>query len=276
MTGKVINALNGGGASGITVRAYAGLNAAPSPRRPEVQAVAATTTGTGGVYTFAGLAAGAYTFQFSAPGYSENITVGSAVGGQTQTVPDVLLPPAAAGSGLVVVLTWGASGTGVPADLDAHVTGPDGSGSRFHVYAGSRAFVFSGDTIAALELDDVSYSGPEVVTLRPTAPPGVYRYYVHNYSGRTETTSLALADSAKARVDVYQNNRVIATFFPPPNAAGTLWKVFEFDGARLFPANVIGNPTDTSGATLPMVVGDEASQDFSRVSTAIRVLRKGS
>jgi len=275
ITGKVINAITGGGASGITVRVYSGLNAAPTPRRPGAQPVATTTSASGGTYTVAGLPAGAYTLQFSATGYSENITVGSAVGGQTRTLSDVLLPPASAGAGLVVVLTWGANAPNVPADLDAHVTGPDGTNPRFHVYSGSRAFVASGDTIAALELDDQSFIGPEVITVRATAAPGVYRYYVHNYSGRDATTGRALADSSQARVDVYQDSRVIATFFPPAGAMGTLWKVFEFDGARVFPVNVIGNPIDTSGATLPMIVGDEAALDYSRISAAIHALRKG-
>lgn len=276
VTGKVVNALNGGGISGITVRAYSGLNAAPSPRRPSVEVVATTTSGSGGVYSFTGLPAGAFTLHFSGTGYSENITLGSAVGGQTETLTDVLLPPAAAGAGLVVVLTWGPNATNVPADLDAHVTGPDGAGSRFHVYSGNRAFISSPDTIAALELDDRSFGGPEVLTLRASAAPGVYRFYVHNYSGRAATTGKALSDSSAARVDVYQNSRVIGTFFPPANTAGTLWKVFDFDGARLFPANLIGNPDDTSGATLPMIVGDSDLADVARVSAAIRAIRKGS
>jgi uncharacterized protein YjdB len=275
ITGKVLNALSGGGASGITVRAYAGLNAAPSPRRPNAQPVATTTSGSGGVYTFSGLPAGAYTLLFSATGYSENITLASAVSGQVETAPDLILPPASVGAGLVAVLTWGPSLTNVPADLDAHVTGPDGGGSRFHVYTGNRAFVSSPDTIAALELDDQSYGGPEVVTIRASAAPGVYRFYVHNYSGRTVTTGKALSDSSAARVDLYQNNRVIGTFFPPANTAGTLWKVFEYDGARVIPVNLIDNPTDVSGATLPRIVGDEAAADYTRISAAIRALRKG-
>jgi hypothetical protein len=174
-----------------------------------------------------------------------------------------------------VVLTWGANATNVPADLDAHVTGPNGGSPRFHVYTGARAFVASGDTIAALELDDQSFSGPEVVTIRANAAPGAYRYYVHNYSGREQTGGKALADSSQARVDVYQDSRVVATFFPPAGQAGTLWKVFEFDGARVFPVNTISNPEDTSGATLSRIMGDEAALDYSRVSAAIRALRKG-
>lgn len=275
LTGKVVNALSGGGIGGVTVKAYAGINAAPSPRRPDASPVATTTSASGGVYTFSGLAAGLYTLHFSATGYSENISIGSSVGGQTETVRDVLLPPASAGAGLVIVLTWASSGTNVPPDLDAHATGPDGSGNRFHVYTGNRAFVSAPDTIAALELDDTSFGGPEVITIRASAAPGAYRFYVHNYSGRDATTGKALADSADARVDVYQDNRVIGTFFPPANAAGTLWKVFEFDGARLFPVNQIGNPTDTTGATLPMILGDSIEADVARISSAVQAIRKG-
>lgn len=276
LTGKVVNALSGGGIGGVTVKAYAGINAAPSPRRPDASPVATTTSVSGGVYTFSGLAAGLYTLHFSATGYSGNVSIGSSVGGQTETVRDVLLPPASAGAGLVIVLTWAPSGTNVPPDLDAHATGPDGTASgRFHVYTANRAFVSGPDSVAVLELDDTSFGGPEVITIRATAAPGIYRFYVHNYSGQTATTSKALSDSADARVDVYQDNRVIGTFFPPANTAGTLWKVFEFDGARLFPVNQIGNPTDTSGATLPMIIGDSIEADVARISSAIQALRKG-
>jgi len=274
LAGKVVNALNGSGISGVTVKAYKGLNAAPSAKRPNPEVVATTTTNSTGNYSFT-LGSGVYTLLFTATGYSENITFGSVVSGQTETLSNVLLPPASAGAGLVVVLTWAPSGTNVPPDLDAHATGPDGSGSRFHVYTGNRAFVSAPDTIAALELDDTSFGGPEVITIRATAAPGTYRFYVHNFSGQTATTSKALSDSADARVDVYQDNRVIGTFFPPANTAGTLWKVFEFDGARLFPVNQIGNPTDTTGATLPMIIGDSIEADVARISSAIQAIRKG-
>ena len=275
LAGKVVNALSGSGISGVTVKAYKGLNAAPSPKRPNPEVVATTTTNSTGNYSFT-LGSGVYTLHFTATGYSENITFGSVVSGQTETLTNVLLPPASAGAGLVVVLTWAPSGTNVPPDLDAHATGPDGTTTgRFHVYTANTAFVSGPDSIAVLELDDTSFGGPEVITIRATAAPGTYRFYVHNYSGRAGTTSKALSDSADARVDVYQDNRVIGTFFPPANTAGTLWKVFEFDGARLFPVNQIGNPADTSGATLPMIIGDSIEADVARISSAIQAIRKG-
>ena len=271
MTGQVVNALSGSGVSGVTVKAYAGLNAAPSPRRPEVAHIATTTTNSSGFYTFSNIAAGAYTLLFSATGYSENITLGTASPGMTETLSNVLLPPASAGAGLVVVLTWGQSGTNVAQDLDLHVTGPKTAPDtgRFHVYNGSRSYVTAGDTIAALELDDVSYAGPEVITLRASAAPGSYKFYVHNYSGRTVPTSRSLADSSSARIDVYQDNRVVATFFPPAGVAGTLWKVFEFDGARVFPVNAIAPQEDATA--LPMIIGADASDG----SDVTRVLRAG-
>lgn len=270
VTGKVVNALSGSGIQGITVKAYSGLNAAPSPKRPNVQPVATVSSNSSGIYTFTGLPAGAYTLHFSGTGYSENITIGSAIGGQTETLSNVLLPPASAGAGLVIVLTWGESATNVPADLDAHVTGPRAQPDtgRFHVYNAARAYVSGPDTIAALELDDQSYRGPEVVTLRSSAAPGAYRFYVHNYSGRTVGSSRSLADSSHARVDVYQDNRVVGTFFPPAGQQGTLWKVFEFDGARLFPVNVITHQENATA--LPMIVGPGASDasDVTRVLNA--------
>lgn len=273
VTGKVLNALNQQPVSGITVKAYAGLNAAPSPKRPDPAVVATASTNASGTYTFASLPAGAYTLHFSSTGYSQNVTFGSAVNGMTETLADVQLPPAAAGSGLVVVVTWGPNATNVPADLDAHLTGPIPAGGRFHVYSAARAQLAGSDTVAALEADDVSYVGPEVMSVRSSAPLGTYRFYVHNYSGRTAGTSRALADSAQARVDVYQDSRAIGTFFPPAGQPGTLWKVFEFDGARLFPVNQIVHQEDAT--TLPMTVGDSDLGDLSRIFSAVQALRKG-
>lgn len=240
ITGKVVNALNLSGVSGVTVKAYAGLNGAPSIKRPDVTPVTTATTNSNGVYTLTA-AAGAYTLVAGGTGYSEGITVGVAVPSQTKNAADLLLPPAAPGGGLYAVLTWSSSGTNVPADLDLRLTGPRSSTdtSRFQVNGTTRAYVVSTDTIAALDASQTSGPGPEVISLRPAAPPGGYRFYVHNVSGAATPTSRALADSSGARVDVFQDNRVIATFFPPNGAQGTLWEVFKYDGARIFPVGTI-------------------------------------
>src|SRR5690606_4568481 len=49
--------------------------------------------------------------------------------GPTELPPFGITPPAPEGA-LRFVLVWGQ----VPSDLDAHLTGPNGTGGRFHVY----------------------------------------------------------------------------------------------------------------------------------------------
>jgi hypothetical protein len=75
-------------------------------------------------------------------------------------------------------------------------------------------------------------------------------------------------------VDVYQNNRVIGTFFPPAGAQGTLWEVFTYDGARLTPVNAISFPADASA--LPMIVGPlaESAADLARISATLSAPKK--
>lgn len=235
ISGKVINALNAQGVSGITVTAYSGLNAAPSPRRPTVTSVATTTTASNGTYSF-NLAPGAYTFAASGTGYSQAAGIGIVIGGQSRTTGDIILPPTAPNSGLYVVLTWRGPGTNVPTNLDLHFTGPASSTDptlRYQVHSGNPAFVLSTDTVATIDVPDAAGPGAEVGSIRTAGIPGISRIYVKNVGG--VTGSRALADSSDARVDVFQDNRLIATFLPPTGVAGTVWEVFRFDGARITP-----------------------------------------
>src|SRR5690606_12402407 len=88
--------------------------------------------------------------------------------GTTELPPFGITPPAPEGA-LRLVLAWGQT----PADLDAHLTGPNGTGGRFHVYWVERSY---GAT--RLDVDDTQSYGPETITVFPTAA-GTYRYSVH-------------------------------------------------------------------------------------------------
>jgi hypothetical protein len=251
ISGKVINALNSQTVSGVTVTAYTGLNAAPSPRRPSVTSVATTTTNSSGIYSF-NLAPGAYTFVASGAGYSQSVGIGIVIGGQSRNTADIILPPAAPSGGLFVVLTWRGPGTNVPADLDLHITGPVSTSdtTRFQVYSGNRTHIVGTDTVATIDVADNTGPGAEVGSVRTSAAPGIHRFYVKNVGG--VTTSKALADSSDARVDVFQDSRLIGTFLPPTGVAGTVWEVFRFDGARIIPTNVMSSPGDQT--VLPKVI----------------------
>jgi uncharacterized protein YjdB len=255
MQGKVVNAFTGNGVKDMTIKAYAGLHAAPSPRRPDVTPVATTMSLSDGTFSLQA-PAGAYTFVASGTGYSEGVGVGISVGGSTKFTPPIILPPVIPGGGIFIVLTWGNCGTSAaPCDLDAHLTGPKlppDDATRFHIYKSSTtsSYIVDIDTIANVDVDrSTAGTTPEVIGLRPSANPGLYRFYVNDVANSGNPGSLVLADLSGARVDIFQDNRVIATFFPPRNQAGNLWEVFHYDGARIFP---IGQITPNSApATLP-------------------------
>lgn len=130
-------------------------------------------------------------------------------------------PPPASGT-YRVVLSWGEN----PSDLDSHLTGPDGSGDRFHVYYADETF---GET--NLDLDDTSSYGPETITLVPSGD-GMYRYSVHNYSEDGPDGAAGIYTSPTT-VRLYDSTGLIRTYTAPaPTAqnggtAANTWRVFE-------------------------------------------------
>ncbi|MEK7402130.1 MAG: Ig-like domain-containing protein [Gemmatimonadota bacterium] len=266
ISGKVVNALTGSAVSGFSVKAYKGINSGPSPKRPNVTPDFSATTDANGVFTISNAPAGNYTLLYSATGYSDNFGGANSVSTiPVKTIADVLVAPNSGAGGIYIVLTWGdcsVPANNVPCDLDAHLTGPkfapDTVPPRFQVFQGSPRYVIGADTIAALDVGDSNGRGPEIIGLRPSAPAPTsvaqrYRFYVHNATAGT-TPNMALADSASARVDVYQDNQLIGTFFPPAGVSGTVWNVFDYDGARLIPVGTI-----TTEAT-PGVLAQRASE----------------
>lgn len=270
VSGKVVNAVTGSAISGITVKGYKGINAGPNPRRPNPAPDFTETTNASGVFTASGKPAGTYTLVFSASGYSETFSGGNVVASVTKTIDDVLIAPAAVGGGIYILLTWGGSAVdctitanNVPCNLDAHLTGPKTAPDtgRFQVFSGNLRYVQGTDTSSALDVSATNGRGPEILSLRPVAPVGIYKFYVHNATLGTGSNK-ALADSASARVDVYQDGRLISTFFPPSNVSGNVWNVFDYDGARLLPVGTIttvANPAILAAPSLPSLTGAPAS-----------------
>jgi hypothetical protein len=253
MIGKVVNALTGNGVSGMTIKAYTGLHAAPSPRRPDVTPAVTGTSASDGTFSIQA-PAGAYTFAATGTGYSDGVGVGISISGATKQTPPIIMPPNIPGGGLFVVVTWGDCGASaaIPCDLDAHLTGPKlppDDASRFHVFKGSTtsSYVVELDTIANLDVErNAAGTRPEVIGLRPSGNPGIYRFYVHDATNASNSTSLALSNLSSVRVDIFQDNRVIASFFPPANQPGTLWEVFNYDGARIIPVGTISHTATPS------------------------------
>jgi hypothetical protein len=115
-----------------------------------------------------------------------------------------------------IVVSWGAH----PEDLDAHLTGPDGAGNRFHLYYSNRN---TGG--ATLDRDDTTSYGPETVTIL-TPRDGQYRYSIHNYSNQSESGAAEIAASP-TRVQLYGDAGLVRSYTAPAGGQGNTWRVFE-------------------------------------------------
>lgn len=117
-------------------------------------------------------------------------------------------------------LTWG----GTPRDLDTHMTGPDNTGGRFHLFFKDKKPLPFTD----LDIDArAEGGGTETVTLRRTAEEvfvaGDYRYWIHNFS----RTSFAGSD---ATVELLVNHRSVHRYVVAQatgNVKDDLWRVVD-------------------------------------------------
>lgn len=116
-------------------------------------------------------------------------------------------------NGISIKLSWG----GAPADLDSHLFTPNGA----HVYWVDRGSL-TGGPFAALDVDDVDGSGPEVVTVVRLFP-GTYRYAVYNYSG-SFTPGMT---GSPTRIELTRAG--FTTVYAPPAGEGQnrWWRVFD-------------------------------------------------
>lgn len=134
-----------------------------------------------------------------------------------------------------IVLEWGET----PRDLDSHLIGPGilNSDERFHTwYMPAYKTYYTDGTynssnllpVAQLDYDDVESYGPEVTTIR-VLTPGVYNFFVHDYSNRGLKPSTHMAKSG-ATVTVYKGyDKVVPPFTIDPLSEGTLWEVFKLE-----------------------------------------------
>jgi len=131
-----------------------------------------------GQFVLTDLPVGAVTLSFAATGFVSTSRTLQIVAGQNPPL-SVALAPVTMGGDIRIVLTWGAQ----PQDLDAHLSGPNAAGGRFHVSFATPNPV----TYASLDRDDTSQFGPEVISFRPDPATGQfvageYRFWVQNFS----------------------------------------------------------------------------------------------
>ena len=152
---------------------------------------------------------------------SQSIVFTSSAAGSacTDLFEDLVMGSTTASGSAKIKLTWGTN----PNDLDSHLSGPLSTGSRFHVYY-SNAGTLTAAPFAALDVDDTSSFGPEVITINNFVP-GTYRYSVHHFSGSGNISS------SPARVELLLNG--VTRVFTPPSPGSTVlgpdsvWVVFE-------------------------------------------------
>jgi hypothetical protein len=154
---------------------------------------------------------------------------------------DIVLSPELQSSSVRIILQWGQ----YPRDLDAHLRGPFPGGGSFHIY-------YANDWesgVGELDVDDTSSYGPETITIHSLVP-GTYLYCVHDYTNRYVNPSMGLAQSG-AMVKVFLQNGQEHTF-NVPNSAGTVWNVFEIDGATgaIMPLNTMTHESQPANVGL--------------------------
>lgn len=144
----------------------------------------------------------------------------------------------------MAVVSWGAQ----PDDLDAHLTGPDGAGGRYHI--GARNAYNTADASASCVYCGYSTQDGrrafETIFFAPRRD-GMYRYSVMNWTDRDADPFSAAASIAGSptRVRVYDNTGLIKEYHAPQRGIGNTWRVFELTvsgGTRTF--------NDNGGASL--------------------------
>lgn len=209
LQGSVIDALSTNAVAGvlITIRRNSGGSI-----------VAQQITDSRGEYEVE-LYEGVYIYEATAQNYI-NSTGLISVAASGSIGQHIVMSPELNGQVARIVLQWGET----PRDLDSHLRGPRPGGGSFHVS-------YSDDYVedcGELDVDDTSSYGPETITmLRLVA--GTYLYSVHDYTNRNSSTSTGLANS-NATVKLFFHDGQELTF-NVPDQPGTLWNVFEIDGA---------------------------------------------
>lgn len=205
VTGIVTNALTGLPLPGAVVR---------------VDGFDATATADGsGRFVLSNVPSGTRTLRTSASGFVTETRNVAVVAG-TSIEQAIALTPGRPGGEITIVLTWGA----LPRDLDAHLSGPNRSGGRFHIYYANPGAPLP-SPYARLDVDDQVSSGPETITISRDSTTGnfvagEYRYWVHNFSTSPEF------DVSGGRVTVNSGGAQLDTFTVPGGAVSLdIWRV---------------------------------------------------
>ncbi|HEY9061474.1 MAG TPA: cellulose binding domain-containing protein [Pseudobacteroides sp.] len=223
--GHIKNAHNNEGIGKATINLRRGFNVI------EGEITASALTNEDGGYMITVDAAGCYTGEIIKDGFIKDYFTVESINGITNLNQHAYLVPNLQCGQTSAVLTWGTD----PRDLDAHLTGPTPDCKRFHISYPNIYFKFADTQYAKIEVDDADGYGPESITILKQIG-GIYRFSVHDFSGRSSNPCVGLANS-NAKVKVYRENALVSVYNVPLNLGGTVWTVFEIDESNITPVN---------------------------------------
>ncbi|PYI51489.1 S-layer homology domain-containing protein [Paenibacillus flagellatus] len=209
--GKIVDVSNQP-VAGMTIQFRRGLD------NKDGDVVATVVTDAEGRYTV-DLAPGIYTGELVKEGFITTYLIGVSASNVRNTAEDATAIRVAAANEIRIVLSWGER----PRDLDSHLVGPTPTGGVFHTWYSDKVYTVGSVVYDDLDHDDTTSYGPETTTIRHTVD-GLYRFYVHNYSGETN-----MRDSG-AHIEVYEGSTTTpAKTYDIPTGTGTerYWTAFE-------------------------------------------------
>lgn len=239
ITGQVIDAVTGEFLSTTQIILHLDNNGSPGAT------VASTETDLDGKFLFQGLVEGSYIITASPEGYIAEQKSVSLAANTDLTNQDLALSPILADDEIRIILTWNDK----PADMEAHLTSPNPDGCRFHCYYWNKNI-----PDANLDLDDRDGYGPETITITNKGP-GIYRYYVHDFTNRYSANSGWLSLS-RAEVKVYSGNKPPIVFNVTPYRYGNVWHVFNIDGdtGEVIPIDIMAHQREPGRIDYPTII----------------------
>jgi plastocyanin len=245
MSGQVIDALTGGFLAAAIVSLHQVEDGMAGVELGQ------TMTNDQGGFAFSALQPGSYVLVADAQGYISGERRVAISASESLNHQDIVISPLLGPDEIRVILTWGEN----PADLEAHLTGPNPDGCRHHCFYWNREIPG-----ARLDTDSTRGFGPETITISG-ASTGEYRYYVHDFSDRLEDSTDGLAVSG-AMVHVIFGDGQNAVTFDVPAENGSVWHVFDLDGTSgtITPVNRMGFQEEPGKIDFPTIVSTPPGQ----------------
>lgn len=225
-----------------------------------------------GHYEVLDLQAGVYTIQIIGEGVTPTYFSPTVSGGIIRTENTTVTKALNDEDQVRFVLTWGNEESGAPSDLDSHLSGPaaDGNG-RLHTWYSDRNYYYNDNKYADLDVDDITWEGPETTTIYHKTP-GVYSFYVFDFTDQSDEGSTNMSNKSAAVVKVYQGSTLRQTFYVPVGQSGNLWHVCDYNASAdtIKAVNTVGYWPDGGssyiGSSISDMLRDKLSEKISSLS----------